>query len=365
MTDQRRIRVSGAAPYDVVVGHGLLAELPSLLGHDVARVAVIHPATMSELCSTVVDSLEELGFAVWPILVPDAERAKTSTVAAQCWDALGRAGFSRSDALVGVGGGATTDLAGFVAATFLRGITVVHIPTTLLGMVDAAVGGKTGINTAAGKNLVGAFHEPAGVLCDLANLATLDRREVVNGLAEVVKCGFIADPRILDLVEAGHDRLADSETTRELIERAIEVKAHIVSTDLRETTSRGRSVGREALNYGHTMGHAIERVERYTWRHGEAVAVGMVYVAEVARLAGHLDDDTADRHRRVLAAVGLPTAYRGDRWSELRDAMRVDKKTRGDTLRLVILERLGRPAILAAPDPELLIAAYEAISSPD
>ena len=193
-----------------------------------------------------------------------------------------------------------------MAATWLRGVRVVHLPTTLLAMVDAAVGGKTGINTGAGKNLVGSFHEPAGVLCDLALLDTLPREELVAGLAEVVKCGFIADPRILDLVESTDPAAltSDSPVLRELVERAVRVKVDVVVDDLKETGGRDGHPGREVLNYGHTMAHAIERASDYTVRHGEAVAIGAVYVAELARLAGVLDDATAERHRAAFERRG-------------------------------------------------------------
>jgi 3-dehydroquinate synthase len=255
-------------------------------------------------------------------------------------------------------------MGGFVAATWLRGVKVVHLPTTLLGMVDAAVGGKTGMNTTEGKNLVGAFHEPAGVLCDLATLETLPRNELVSGLAEVIKCGFVADPTILDLVESDPvaATTADSPVLRELIERAIAVKIDVVVSDLREQGGSSGHPGRETLNYGHTFGHAVERVERYKFRHGAAVAIGMTYVAELARLAGKLDEATAERHRYVLELVGLPTSYRGGVWGQLHDAMKVDKKSRGDTLRFVVLEGLAKPGILQAPDPALLTAAYAEIS---
>jgi 3-dehydroquinate synthase len=231
-------------------------------------------------------------------------------------------------------------------------------------MVDAAVGGKTGINTQAGKHLVGSFHEPAGVLCDLATLRTLPRNELVSGLAEVIKCGFIADPAILDLVEQDPAAAteAGSDTLRELIERSIQVKIDVVTQDLKETGGSGGHPGREVLNYGHTLGHAVERVERYKFRHGAAVAIGMTYVAELARLAGRLDEATAERHRSVLELVGLPTTYAGGRWSQLHEAMKVDKKSRGDQLRFVVLEGLARPTILTAPDPALLTAAYAEIS---
>ncbi|MBA2738279.1 MAG: 3-dehydroquinate synthase [Nocardioidaceae bacterium] len=357
------IRVATAQPYDVVVGHRLLGRLPGLLGDGVQRVAVMHPEALTATGEAVRADLAEHGYEAHCLQVPNAEEAKTADVAAFCWAVLGRTGFTRSDAVVGVGGGATTDLAGFVAATWLRGVRVVHLPTTLLGMVDAAVGGKTGINTAEGKNLVGAFHEPAGVLCDLAVLETLPRHDLVSGLAEVVKCGFVADPVILDLIEADPDEARDpaSSLLRELVERAIGVKATVVAGDLRETAV-GSGVGREVLNYGHTFGHAVERVERYAFRHGAAVALGMVFVAELARLAGRLDEATTDRHRALLELLGLPTSYRGDVWPQLLDGMLVDKKTRGDQLRFVVLDGLARPGLLTGPDPGLLAGAYAEVS---
>jgi 3-dehydroquinate synthase len=363
MPDPTRIRVAAESPYDVVVGTDLHPELLPLLD-GVQRVAVVHPEALTARGRRLGEQLGDSGFEAHLVEVPDGESAKTVEVAAHCWRRLGELGFTRSDAVVGLGGGATTDLAGFVAATFLRGLRLVQIPTTLLGMVDAAVGGKTGINTDEGKNLVGAFHEPAGVLCDLDSLATLDRREIVSGLAEVVKCGFIADGAILNVVEADSAAVVDpaSAATRELIERAVRVKAHVVSGDLREATSTGRHVGREALNYGHTMGHAVERAERYTFRHGEAVAIGMVYVAELARLSGRLDSATASRHRAVLDSLGLPTRYAGAPWQQLHAAMRVDKKARGDRLRFVIIESVGHPAILQTPPAALLEAAFTEIA---
>jgi 3-dehydroquinate synthase len=254
-----------------------------------------------------------------------------------------------------------TDLGGFVAATWLRGVAVVHVPTTLLGMVDAAVGGKTGINTTAGKNLVGSFHEPAGVLCDLATLETLPRDDLVAGLAEIVKCGFIADPRILELVEETDPAALtpDSAVLRELVERAVRVKVDVVVGDLRETGASG-GVGRELLNYGHTLGHAVERAEGYRMRHGDAVAIGCVYAAELAGLVGILDPDTVTRHRDVLQRVGLPTTYANAGFEELLATMRVDKKARGSQIRFVALEGLGR-AVVLEPTDEQLRAAWERI----
>jgi 3-dehydroquinate synthase len=364
-TGPRRIRVAADSPYDVVVGRGLVERVAECLPESVCRVAVIYSDHQEATARQVGAQVEESGFRPLLVPVPTGEAAKTVAVAAACWERLGSEGFTRSDAVVSVGGGATTDLAGFVAATFLRGLTVVHVPTTLLGMVDAAVGGKTGINTDHGKNLVGAFHEPLAVLCDLDTLATLPSAELASGLAEVVKCGFVADPAILRLLETDPPAATDpaSPVLRELVERAIAVKAEVVSADLREATSTGSAVGREALNYGHTMGHAIERVEQYGVRHGEAVAIGMVFVAELSRLAGRLEAPLVGRHRDVLAGVGLPTTYRAGRWPELLRAMRMDKKSRGDRLRFVILEEVARPAILEAPSPDLLEAAYQRLCS--
>ena len=356
-----RIRVAAERPYEVVVGHGVLHEVTGLLASS-DRVAVLHPAALIDVAVRVVADLERAGHQVVRIDVPDAESAKTVEVAARCWSVLGHAGFTRSDAVVGVGGGATTDLAGFVAATWLRGVPLVTVPTSLLAMVDAAVGGKTGINTAEGKNLVGAFHEPVGVVCDLDLLATLPSADLRAGLGEVVKCGFIADPEILRLVEEDGTGALDptSPVLRELVERSVAVKARVVSADLRESTSAGASVGRELLNYGHTLGHAVERREGYRWRHGEAVGVGMVFVAELARAAGLLDDAVADRHRAVLTSLGLPTSYDPDAFDDLLAAMALDKKTRGSTLRFVVLNDLASAEILAGPSEALLRQAYAA-----
>jgi len=357
--DATRIAVGlGAQAYEVVVGRGVLGELAGLLGPTVARVAVVHPQVLAARAEQVRAEVAAAGYRAVALAVPDGEAAKDVAVAARLWSALGAGGFTRTDAVVGLGGGATTDLAGFVAATWLRGVPVVHVPTTLLGMVDAAVGGKTGIDTPEGKNLVGAFHPPVGVLCDLDLLAGLPPEEVASGMAEVVKAGFIADPKVLELVEADPAAAADpaGPAFRELVERAVRVKADVVTGDLRESGPR------EVLNYGHTLGHAIELVEGYRWRHGAAISVGMVFAAELSRLAGRLEPDVVERHRRLLTAVGLPTSYDPARWPELYAAMRVDKKARGDRLRFVVLDDVGRPGVLDGPDPSLLEAAYAEVS---
>ncbi len=358
---ETRMRVGGAAPYDVVVGRDVLGSLAPMLA-GTQRVALIHSGTLAPVAERVAAELAD--FEITPVVVPEGETAKTAAVAASCWDALGAAGFTRSDAVVAVGGGATTDLGGFVAATWLRGVPVVHVSTSVLGMVDAAVGGKTGIDTPAGKNLVGSFHEPAGVICDLSLLDSLPRAELISGLGEVIKCGFIADPSILDLVEKDPAAALDptSPILRELVERAIAVKIAVVVDDLKERGGSDGHPGRETLNYGHTLAHALEKATSYTMRHGEAVAVGMCFVAELARRSGLIDDALAARHTATLALVGLPTSALDQDFDALLATMRLDKKTRGNTLRFVVLDGLAQPRILSGPSEDDLRASYEVIA---
>ncbi|MCA0294064.1 MAG: 3-dehydroquinate synthase [Actinobacteria bacterium] len=350
------IDVATEQPYQVLIGAGVSSLLPQFLD-GVERVAVIHPPGLASLLPAITTGLDQ---QVTAIRVPEAEAGKTAEVLEGCWEALAGAGFTRSDAILGLGGGATTDLAGFVAATWLRGVRYVALPTSLLAMVDAAVGGKTGINLSAGKNLVGAFHEPFTVLGDLDFLATLPPSELRSGMAEVLKCGFIADPSILDDFQADPVQALEptSELQATLIRRAVAVKAAVVAADLRERTSAGSDIGREALNYGHTLGHAIERQEHFSWRHGQAVSVGMVFAAEVARRLGLVDDDLVARHRRVLELAGLPIRYPEGTWLTLRDTMSLDKKSRGSSLRFVLLNGLAAPTIVADPPEGVLADAF-------
>ncbi|MGA5467082.1 3-dehydroquinate synthase [Mycobacterium sp. NPDC050041] len=358
MTDPVVVDVLVDRPYPVIIGTGLLGELGrTLAGRH--KVAVLHQPTLAQTAETIRHHLAEQGIDAHRIEIPDAEAGKELPVVGFIWEVLGRIGIGRKDAVVSLGGGAATDVAGFAAATWLRGVDIVHVPTTLLAMVDAAVGGKTGINTDAGKNLVGAFHQPAAVLVDLATLATLPRNEIVAGMAEIVKAGFIADPVILDLIEADPEAALDptKDVLPELIRRSVTVKAEVVAADEKESALR------EILNYGHTLAHAIERRERYQWRHGAAVSVGLVFAAELGRLAGRLDDDTAARHRRVLTALGLPVHYDADALPQLVEFMAGDKKTRSGVLRFVVLDGLAKPGRLEGPDPALLAAAYAEIGA--
>ena len=353
------VRVESGSPYDVVIGRGLLDELVlAAAATGASRVALIHPPPLVATAEVIRDALADAGLDAHLLQVPDAEDAKNLTVLGFCWNVFGQIGLDRRDVVIGLGGGSVTDVAGFAAATWMRGVKLIGVPTTLLGMVDAAVGGKTGINTDAGKNMVGAFYEPTAVIVDLATLETLPPHELVAGMAEVVKCGFIADPEILTIIEADPAAAVDPTGPQlaELVRRAVTVKAGVVAADLRESDLR------EILNYGHTMAHAIEKRERYKWRHGAAVSVGLVFAAELARAAGRLDDETADRHLTVLHTLGLPTTYDPDALGELVKIMGSDKKTRSGTLRFVVLEALGKPTRLVGPDPALLAAAYSVVA---
>jgi len=355
------ISVTGENPYDIAIGRGILDQVSAALDPGVRKVLVVHPPTLAsraaELRDRLLADVENGPREVLLAEVPDAEQGKRIEVAAFCWQVMGQADFTRSDAVVGYGGGAVTDLAGFVAATWLRGVQLVQVPTTVLGLVDASVGGKTGINTAEGKNLVGAFWAPRAVIGDLDELASLSPNEATAGFAEVVKAGFIWAPEILDIIEADPVRAVDSTTPefRRAVELAIDMKAQVVSDDFREAGQR------EILNYGHTLGHAIEHAERYRWRHGAAISIGMLYAAELSRLAGRLSDSAAERHRTILESLGLPTGYRAGAWPQLLATMQRDKKSRGGMLRFILLDDIAKPTVLQAPDESLLFAAYQEI----
>lgn len=358
MSQVSRIQVKGTDPYEVVIGRALLGEVPLALGSGVSKVLVVHPVGLTPSAELLRETLLEAGYEAILAGVPDSEDAKRVEVAAFCWQIMGQADFTRTDAVIGFGGGSTTDLAGFVAATWLRGVKLIQVPTTLLAMVDAAIGGKTGINTSEGKNLVGVFHAPSAVIIDLDTLISLPKNEILAGFGEVVKYGFIADPRILEIIEGDVNVATDPNTPefQEIIERSVAIKARVVGEDFKEAGLR------EILNYGHTLGHAIEHAERYKWRHGAAISIGMVFVAELARIAGRLSDEVVDRHRSVLHLLGLPTSYPAQKWAQLQETMQRDKKTRAGTLRFVVLDDLAKPTIMTAPTPEMLHAAFQEIT---
>ena len=368
MIDERAVHVTGSGidPYDVRIGERAMSHLPELLGDWVTRVALIHTQPVQRHSDHARALLRQGGYEVVDIVVPDAEAGKTVDVANGVWQRLGEEGFTRSDAIVGVGGGAATDLAGFIAATWMRGVRYVNCPTSLLAMVDASTGGKTGINTPQGKNLVGSFYTPAGVLADVRTLASLPNDIFIEGLGEVAKSGFIMDEEILRILEShaaalrGFDGATFLESPLkdvvcELIERTVRVKVHHVSSDLKEQGLR------EFLNYGHTLGHAIEQIEHFRWRHGNAVAVGMVFAAELSNLLGYIDRDLVDYHRSLLGALGLPTSWGGGSWSDVLALMHRDKKARGNMLRFVVLDRIGHVIHLEDPPADVVEEAFRRI----
>ena len=360
------LKVSAARPYKVVIGRGLsedvVAAVAAAPGHGAGGAAIVHAEVLTERALALEAALGAAGIRATRIEVPGGEAAKCTAVLDQVWEALGSFRMGRDGCVVALGGGAVTDLAGFAAATWLRGVSVVQVPTTLLAMVDAAVGGKTGIDTTAGKNLVGAFHSPAAVVCDLQTLETLGAEELRAGLGEVVKCGFIADPAVLDLVLSSDPAelvRPDSPVLAELVARSVAVKATVVGEDLTEAGLR------EVLNYGHTYAHAVETVTGYSWRHGEAVALGCVFAAEVAYCSGRISADLLDAHRRAFTAVGLPITFPGGAglYEELLEVMRLDKKVRAGRIRMVLLDGLARPVRGVEPKAGVLRAAHAAVAS--
>jgi 3-dehydroquinate synthase len=311
-----------------------------------SKVLVIAPTELVDQFK--LDSLNSTSVLV--VATPSGEAAKSPEYLLQMWDVCATFGLTRSDAIVGIGGGSTTDLAGFVAATWLRGINWYAIPTSLAGMVDAAIGGKTGVNSAHGKNLIGSFNSPHAVIIDYSFLSSLSSRDFNAGMAEVIKAGFIANPKILELA-------ADAKANvKELIWLSIEVKARVVSVDFKESRER------EILNYGHTLGHAIEKLEDYKFRHGEAVAIGLVFAAELSNVTGHLSNEIVSQHRALLSQFDLPTTYRRDALPQLLDLMASDKKARGASLRFIGIRDIGEPVWLEEVTADQIATAYERIA---
>jgi 3-dehydroquinate synthase len=348
------IAVSAEHTYAVTISNSWSVDLvPMLEGR--TRVAVI----VSEGFSPDQSLLKNIDSELHIFEVPDGENCKNITTVTKLWNWLGASGFTRSDLVVGMGGGAITDLAGFAAASWLRGLDWVAVPTSLAGMVDASVGGKTGINSEYGKNLIGAFHSPIAVIIDPNFLKTLSDRDVSAGMAEVIKCGFIADPAILDLA-ARHSVASlrnNPDVISELIQRAVTVKAQVVSADFKE------SFAREVLNYGHTLGHAIEIYSKYQLRHGEAVSIGLVFAAELAAARGLITTAELDLHRRILSAYDLPTTFDRQAWQKLAPLLALDKKARGRVIRFVALSGIGSTIRLEDLTSAELDAAYERVRS--
>jgi 3-dehydroquinate synthase len=350
----RHISVSADRDYEVVIDtKWQLALKPYLVNR--GQVAVI----VSEAMRDRITELPETDAQVHIFTVPDSEAGKSFATYQKLLDWLGAAGFTRNDLVIAVGGGAVTDLSGFVASTWLRGIDWVAVPTTLAAMVDAAVGGKTGINSEYGKNLIGSFYSPISVLVDLSWLDTLSDRDFAAGLAEVLKSGFIVDGEIVELLDAKtlSEVRSNQALTLELISRTVAVKAKVVSGDFKE------SFDREILNYGHTLGHAIELHSKYALRHGECVSIGLVFAANLANQVGLLSAEITALHVNILESLGLPTSYESRHWAELRANMAIDKKSRSGILRFVGISEIGKTLRIEAPSESDLLAAYERLCS--
>lgn len=359
------IIVDGERPYPVIVGSALGTELLWAVEHTPGGgrggVALVYARAVAERAREIETQLRESGLRVTAVPTQGTESAKDPAALVELWQRFAAEGIGRDGLVIALGGGVTTDLAGFAAASWMRGIPLINMPTTLLGMVDAAVGGKTGIDLAAGKNLVGAFHAPAAVLCDIDTLNTLPAEVLREGLGEVVKCGFIADPEILALLaswDPSTDLRQRPEVLQELIERSVAVKARVVSEDLHESGMR------EILNYGHTYAHAVEALSDYTIPHGETVAIGCIYAAELAALEGRIPAELVTEHREAFARCGLPVSFpKGQgRWAEMVAYMSRDKKARAGQIRMVVLIGPQQPEIGVIPPPEILEQAHRRVT---
>jgi 3-dehydroquinate synthase len=337
------INVKGAHRYPVKIGVNWT--------YEVKAISSIHNKVLIIAPKSIVSKYrlkESPGVKLF--ITPEGENQKSINVLDKVWSKCAAEGIARADAIIGIGGGATTDLAGFAASSWLRGISWYAIPTSLAGMVDAAVGGKTGINARSGKNLIGSFYSPTEVLIDLAFLNTLPKRDLSAGMAEVLKCGFIADYRILNLAQD------DDLDYQQLITRAIKVKADVVSKDFKESKLR------EILNYGHTLGHAIEKNSGYKLRHGEAVSIGMVFAAELSRKLSGLSDDAVLLHRELLRNFDLPISYPINKFKPLLALLANDKKVRNSKLRFIGISKIGKPVWFDDVSPSTLSKVYERIS---
>lgn len=326
-------------------GAGFAPFFRSRAGKATAAVVVADP-NVWPVADFAVNQLTTNGFRTWLVTVPPGEETKSLSHVATLYDRLAEVNADRNTVVVAVGGGVVGDLAGFVAATYNRGLPLFMVPTTLLAMVDSSVGGKVGINHPGGKNLIGAFHQPVGVWIDPGVLGTLPEREYVSGLAEVVKYGVILDAEFFAWLEANVQPVLAREpaAVRHIVARSCRLKADVVEKDEREETGL-----RAKLNYGHTFAHAFETVAGYgAWLHGEAVAAGMVCAARLAEKLGRISADVTERQVKLLAALGLPTERNPD-WptEDMIAVMRRDKKAVAGTLRFVLPTKLGEVELVA------------------
>ncbi|UVW29128.1 bifunctional shikimate kinase/3-dehydroquinate synthase AroKB [Massilia sp. H6] len=352
----------GERSYPIAIGRDLLGDAAQLACHltrhiDSGKVAIVTNNVVAPLyLATVAGALRAAGREVLEIILPDGEEHKNWQSLNLVFDALLANKCDRKTTLVALGGGVIGDLTGYAAASYMRGVAFVQVPTTLLSQVDSSVGGKTGINHPLGKNMIGAFYQPRAVIADTATLDTLPARELSAGLAEVIKHGAILDAAYFAWIESNIDRLVAREPAAMAyaIARSCEIKAEVVRKDEREGGLRA------VLNFGHTFGHAIESGLGYgNWLHGEAVGCGMVMAADLSARLGLVDAATVERIRALVAAAGLPTRAPDlglERWIEL---MAVDKKNEGGEIKFILLKPLGAPSITSAP-PELLRATLAA-----
>ena len=356
MNDLVIVKILTKKPYQIVIGSSIFYKIFTLTKKN-HRVILFHQKISIQLAVYIQKYLTNGGIDIYRFEIPDAEIAKELSVVGFMWEALGRINISKSDCLISLGGGTVNDAVGFVSATWLRGIDIIHIPTTLIGMVDATIGGKTGINTSISKNLVGSFYQPAAVIVDLTLIKTLPHNLILDGIAEIVKIGFVIDPTILNLIDINSKKV-DSIVSilPALIHRSVVAKSIVVAID--ENDSHLRT----SLNYGHTLAHAIERNEHYKWSHGKAVSVGLIFASELSRRSRSLDIYTWHRHHKILNSLGLPVNYCSSALTKLIYYMLSDKKIQSGALRFILLDSIAKPSILEKPEVHLLKSSYTEMS---
>ena len=337
----KKVLITTDRKYEILVDADWIVELK--------KIEAKHPKVLFVIPESI-KSIVQKNISGDVFYTPDAEEQKNFATVEELWRRCGELNLGRDGAIIAIGGGATTDLAGFIAATWLRGISWYAFPTSLAGAVDASIGGKTGINSEYGKNLIGSFYSPEKVVVDLSFFETLSERDFNAGMAEVIKTGLIADPKILKLLDDPRNNLV------ELIYRSIKVKADVVSKDFKEGKLR------EILNYGHTLGHAIEKRESYKMRHGEAVAIGLVFAAELSALKLGLKPSDVAIHRDALGKFNLPISYAKSALNELLEIMRSDKKVRGSQMRFIGISKIGKVKWIEDVTEEEIRRAYERIT---
>lgn len=348
-------------PYTIAVGHGVLGEFPkhlNSLGLGKDAVIISHPVIERLIGIHLSSILKKAGYSVKVFNVPEGEKSKSADCAIKLLNQISAYDVNKRIFIIALGGGVVGDLAGFVAAVYKRGVPYIQVPTTLLAQIDSSIGGKTAIDLATGKNLVGAFYQPKLVFTDTQALKTLSQRQIRNGLAEAVKYGIIADTKLFDYIEANHQKFlkGDRQVLNFIVRRCAQIKAKVVSEDEKETKGL-----RTILNFGHTVGHAVEAASRYDqYHHGESVGLGMRVAARISVIMGLLPEAQERRVNQLISSVGLPETIEGLRLNKILDLMSHDKKFAAGHNRFVLAQRIGQVQVVSDIPSKIITQSIQA-----